>query len=76
MYLLFVIILFSLLGFTLVSVDPLLAGIVGFAIIAGCLFKIIHMLNDLHKHFSIEKSKKESVQEEFDRYLKELDDRK
>ncbi len=76
MYLLFFIILFSFLGFALVTADPLFAASVGFAIIAGCLFKIIHMLNDLHKHFSIEKPKKESVQEVFDRYLKERDDGK
>lgn len=66
MYLLLVIILFSFLGFILVSVDPLLAGIIGFAIIAGSLFKIIDLLNDLHKLLSIEKPKKESVQEELD----------
>ena len=50
MFLLFVIILFSFLGFILVSVDPLWRELSALDY-RWNLFKIIDLLNDLHKPF-------------------------
>jgi large-conductance mechanosensitive channel len=76
MYLLLAILLFSFVGFLLFAVNPLLAGIIGFAIIAGSLFRIIDLLNDLSNRLSNIAPKTDKVRDTRDaleRYLEERD---
>jgi hypothetical protein len=49
MYLLLSILLAAILGFLLLMLSPLAAGVIAFGIIAGTLFRAVYMLNKIYK---------------------------
>jgi hypothetical protein len=49
------------------------AGIITFAIVVGCLFRGLWLLNDLHKRVLTISPKKDKVQEAYDDYIKKRD---
>jgi hypothetical protein len=73
MYLLLSIILTGILGFALLIMGPLVGGVIAFAIVGGCIFRGLYLLEDIHKRLEIIAPKKDKVQEAIDNYLKEKD---
>jgi hypothetical protein len=62
----------GILGLALFSImDPFLAGIIIFSIVAGCLFRGLYLLVDIHKRLATIVPKRDKVQEAFDTYIKE-----
>lgn len=72
-YLLLSIIISVVLGYVLLMMGPLVGGLIAFGIIAGCLFRGLYLLHDIHKMISIKSSKKDKVQEVYENYLKQKD---
>lgn len=75
MYLLLSIILSGLLGGFLLMMGPEIGGVIAFAIIAGCLFRGIYLLNDLHHRISKIAPKKDKVKEAYENYMIEKEKR-
>ena len=75
MYLLLSIFLSGILGAFLLMIEPHYAGLIAFAIIAGCLFRGIYLLNDLNKRLNTIAPKKDKVQEAYENYLTEKENR-
>ncbi|MDQ0271642.1 hypothetical protein [Cytobacillus purgationiresistens] len=73
MFLVIAIILCMLAGLGLLMFDPYIAGLFAFAVIAGCLFKIMDLLSDIHKALVQEKPGR--IKQVYEDYLKEKDDR-
>lgn len=73
MYLLLSIILGVILGYVLLMMGPLAGGFIAFGIIAGCIFRGLYLLNDIHRRLLITSPKKNKVQEMYENYLKERD---
>ncbi|MBM6617861.1 hypothetical protein [Bacillus suaedaesalsae] len=71
MYLFLSIILATVLAYILWIVDPFVAGIVGFGIVVGCIFRGLYLLNDLHKRISKFVPKEDKAQEVYNKYLEE-----
>ncbi|BCB02566.1 hypothetical protein [Bacillus sp. KH172YL63] len=71
MYLLLSIVLSIGLGFILCMMGPLIGGIIAFGIIAGCLFRGLYLLNDIHKRISHQLPKEDKVQQAYKTYLEE-----
>jgi hypothetical protein len=70
-YLLLSIFLSAILGFVLFTMGPLVGGILAFAIVMGCIFRGLYLLNDIHKRISSEIPAKDKAKEAYERYLKE-----
>lgn len=68
MYLLLSILLSMILAVILMMMGPLVGGIIAFGIIAGCIFRGLYLLNDIHKRMV---PKKDKVKEAYEDYLKE-----
>ena len=75
MYLLLSIFLSGISGAFLLMIAPHYAGLIAFAIVAGCLFRGIYLLNDLNKRLNTIAPKKDKVQEAYENYLKEKENR-
>ncbi|GGB44044.1 hypothetical protein [Fictibacillus barbaricus] len=75
MYLLLSIFLSGILGAFLLMIEPHYADLIAFAIVAGCLFRGIYLLNDLNKRLNTIAPKKDKVQEAYENYLKEKENR-
>jgi large-conductance mechanosensitive channel len=71
MYLLLSIVLSGLLGAFLLMFGPVFGGVIAFAIIVGCLFRGIYLLNDLHQRISKIAPKKDKVKDAYEDYMKE-----
>ncbi|XXM73174.1 hypothetical protein ACQ0QQ_04540 [Lysinibacillus sphaericus] len=70
MYLILSIFLASLLGLVLFISGPWVGGILAFGIIAGCLFRGLYLLSDIHKRVSNEMEKPDKAREVYENYLK------
>ncbi len=42
----------SILGYLLLMLGSLVGGILAFGILFGCIFRVLYLLNDLHKKMS------------------------
>jgi hypothetical protein len=73
MFLLLSVILSAILGFLLFWFDPFLGRIIAFGIVAGCIFRGLYLLNDIHRRISTIAPKYDKVQEVYHKYLKERD---
>ncbi|WP_456278954.1 hypothetical protein [Bacillus sp. AK128] len=73
MYLLLSIILAGILGFVLLMMGPLVGGLIAFAIVGGCLFRGLYLLQDIHKRLEVIAPKRDKVQKAIDHYLMEKD---
>ncbi|WP_442599849.1 hypothetical protein [Neobacillus sp. D3-1R] len=71
MYLLLCIILSAILGYVLLMMGPLVGGIIAFAIVVGCMFRGLYLLNNIHKRISTLAPSKDRVKEAYDQYIKE-----
>ncbi|MDO6655707.1 hypothetical protein [Anaerobacillus sp. 1_MG-2023] len=71
MYLLLSIFLASILGFILMMTGPLVGGIVAFGIVAGCLFRGLYLLHDIHHRVSKITPERDKVKEAYQKYLNE-----
>jgi large-conductance mechanosensitive channel len=76
MYLLLSIILCGILGVILLMMGPLVGGLIAFAVIAGCIFRGIYLLNDINNRLNTLVPKKDKVQEVYESYLKEKEKEK
>lgn len=63
MYLLLSIILSAILGYILMMMGLLVAGIAAFGIVVGCLFRGLYLLNEIYKRTSIPLSIEEAQEE-------------
>lgn len=72
-YLLLSIVLSTILGFVLLTMGPLIGGVIAFGIVVGCIFRGLYLLNDLHKSILSISPKKDKVQQAYENYLKERD---
>ncbi|MGM0837264.1 MAG: hypothetical protein ACQEV7_14000 [Bacillota bacterium] len=75
MYLVLSIILSIILGFLLLMMGPLVGGFLAFGIIAGCIFRGLYLLNDLHKRLSKDNPKPDQVKEAYESYLNEKENK-
>jgi large-conductance mechanosensitive channel len=73
MYLLLSIVLSTILGFVLFWFDPFIARLIAFGIIAGCIFRGLYLLNDIHRRITAITPNQDKVQEVYQKYLKEQD---
>ncbi|MFJ7735085.1 hypothetical protein ACIQ2D_01985 [Lysinibacillus sp. NPDC097287] len=73
MYLLLSIFLSMVLAVILLMMGPLIGGVITFGIIAGCIFRGLYLLNDIHKKVVPLSTKKDKVKEAYEDYLKERD---
>ncbi|WP_165995477.1 hypothetical protein [Bacillus sp. Cs-700] len=71
MYLLLSIFLATVLGFFLMMTGPLVGEIVAFGIVAGCLFRGLYLLHDIHHRISKITPKRDKVKEAYQKYLNE-----
>lgn len=77
MFLLLAIILFSFLGVVLLIIDPIIGGVIAFGIIAGGLYRVIDLLNDVSKRLSKiapPLSKPDKSLDALERYIQERDE--
>jgi large-conductance mechanosensitive channel len=74
LYLILSIFLASILGLVLFISGPWVGGILAFGIIAGCLFRGIYLLNDIHRRVSKEMPKTDKAQEVYENYLREKEE--
>ncbi|WP_174732247.1 hypothetical protein [Mesobacillus harenae] len=63
MYLLLSIVLSTLLGYVLLMAGPLFGGLLAFGIIAGCLFRGLYLLTNIHNRLSATFPKKDRAKE-------------
>ena len=61
------------LGIILVFLDPVYGLILGFGIIAGCLFRAVYLLGEIHKRVSKGYVKPTRVQAAMEEHLREKD---
>jgi hypothetical protein len=73
LYLMLSIFLASILGLVLFISGPWVGGILAFGIIAGCLFRGLYLLNDIHRRVSKEMPKPDKAREVYENYLREKD---
>ncbi|PFG13085.1 hypothetical protein [Bacillus sp. es.036] len=71
MYLLLAIVLAMILGFILIMLGPLVGGIVAFGLVAGCLFRGVYLLHDMHRRISRITPKPDRAKEAYQNYIKE-----
>ncbi|RLQ94543.1 hypothetical protein [Falsibacillus albus] len=64
MYLFLWILLGTALGYAFFAMGPIVGGILAFGIIAGCLFRGVHLLNTIHKRISTLLPQEDSVQKD------------
>jgi hypothetical protein len=50
---------------------PWAGGVLAFGIIAGCLFRGLYLLNDIHRRVSKEMPKTDKAKEVYENYLRE-----
>lgn len=68
MYLLLSIVLSLILGFVLLSIGPLVGGVIAFGIVIGCIFRGLYLLNDIHKRIIFIYPRKDKVQEVYENH--------
>ena len=61
------------LGIIIVFLDPVYGLILGFGILAGCLFRALYLLEEIHKRVSKGYVKPTRVQTAMEEYLRERD---
>ncbi|MBB2482659.1 hypothetical protein H5P36_21045 [Bacillus sp. APMAM] len=71
MYLIFSIVLATILGYLLFMLGPIFAGFIAFGIVAGCLFRGLYLLNNISKKLSNVAPESDKVKEVYEAYLKE-----
>ncbi|EDL66764.1 hypothetical protein [Bacillus sp. SG-1] len=72
-YLIMSIILSALLGFVLMMMGPLAGGILAFAIIAGSIFRGLHVLSEIHQKISLLVPDQDKAKQVYEDYLREKD---
>jgi predicted membrane protein len=72
-YLIMSIIFSAILAFALLMMGPLVGGILAFAIIAGCIFRGLYLLRNIHKKISTLVPDKDKAREVYEEYLREKD---
>ena len=75
MNLIWLIILSAILGYLLLVMGPFIGGILAFAIVVGCLFKGLFLLNDIKKKLSVLVPEAEEIVAKHDtvNYLRDRD---
>ncbi len=53
---------------------PVIGGFLAFSIVAGCLFRALYLLSDIHKRLLKNEPKTDKVKEAYENYLKEKQD--
>jgi hypothetical protein len=71
LYLLMSILLACIVGFGLLMTGSLVGGVLAFGILAGCLFRGLYLLNDIHQRLSKDIPKPDKAKEIYEDYLKE-----
>ena len=61
------------LGIIIVFLEPVYGLILGFGILAGCLFRVLYLLEEIHKRVSKGYVKPTRVQTAMEEYLRERD---
>ncbi|PFA62897.1 hypothetical protein CN378_17815 [Bacillus sp. AFS015802] len=74
MYLLLSIFLAGILGLTLFIAGPWIGGSLAFGIIAGCLFRGLYLVSDIHKRIRKEMPRTDKAREVYENYLKEKEE--
>jgi hypothetical protein len=74
LYLILSIFLASILGLVLFISGPWVGGILAFGIIAGCLFRGIYLLNDIHRRLLNDLPRADKVKEVYKDYLREKEE--
>ncbi|MEL3971078.1 hypothetical protein AAEO50_02205 [Rossellomorea oryzaecorticis] len=74
MYLILSIFLASILGLVLFVTGPWFGGVLAFGIIAGCLFRGLYLLNDIHRRISNDLPRADKAKEVYENYLREKDE--
>lgn len=74
MYLILSIFLASILGLVLFISGPWIGGILAFGIIAGCLFRGLYLVSDIHKRITKEMPGADKAREVYENYLKEKEE--
>lgn len=70
MYLVLSIILASLLGFGLLMAGPFVGGVIAFGILAGCLFRGLYLLSDIHRRLVKDLPIQDKAKEVYEEYLR------
>lgn len=70
MYLVLSIILARLLGFGLLMAGPFVGGVLAFGILAGCLFRGLYLLSDIHRRLVKDLPRQEKAKEVYEEYLR------
>nr|WP_205603808.1 hypothetical protein [Bacillus mesophilus] len=65
----------GILGFILLMMGPLVGGLIAFALIGGCIFRGLYLLQDLHKRLEEIAPKRDKVQKAIDNYLMEKENK-
>ncbi|PUB10582.1 hypothetical protein [Paenisporosarcina sp. OV554] len=73
MYLLLSIVLSAILGLVLFTMGPLVGAVIAFGIVMGCIFRGLHLLNDIHISILSTSPQKDKVQKAYENYLMERD---
>jgi divalent metal cation (Fe/Co/Zn/Cd) transporter len=74
LYLILSIFLASILGLVLFISGPWVGGILAFGIIAGCLFRGLYLLNDIHRKLSDDLPRADKAKEVYDNYLRDKEE--
>lgn len=75
MYLVISIVLSIILGYVLMFFGPLFGGLLAFGIIAGCLFRGLYLLNEIHKKVMEASPKKDKVKKTLDNYIAQREEK-
>ena len=73
MYLILSILLAAILGWLLFAFGPFVAGILAFGIVAGSLFRVLFLLDEIRKRLSGITVKPGSPEEVLEEYIRERD---
>ncbi|WP_299742005.1 hypothetical protein [Rossellomorea sp. y25] len=74
MYLILSIFLASILGLVLFISGPWVGGILAFGIMAGCMFRGLYLLNDIHRRLVNDLPRADKAKEAYKDYLREKEE--
>ncbi|WP_258262795.1 hypothetical protein [Rossellomorea sp. SC111] len=60
----------SLLGFGLLMAGPIVGGVLAFGILAGCLFRGLYLLSDIHRGLVKDLPRQDKAKEVYEEYLR------
>ena len=71
MYLFLSMILSGILGLALMMIDPVIGGIIAFAIVLGCIIRLLFLVQNIYTRLSKIMPKEDRVEEAYNQYLRD-----